>query len=126
MSGPDQAERLAQLEAALALADADPPRVDRADAADWLETRLALEPEPGMTRVVMHSVAFQYFPDDTKRRVAAYIEAAGAAATAEAPLAWLRFEEQPGDGHFSLRLRTWPGARRLLAWAHPHGARSNG
>jgi len=117
----DQAQRLAQLEAALALAEADPPRVNRGDAADWLESRLSLVPEPGVTRVVLHSVAFHYFPDATKQRIAAHIEAAGAAATAEAPLAWLRFEEQPCDGHFSLRLRTWPGEEHLLAWTHPHG-----
>ena len=117
---PEQAERLARLEAALALAAADPPRLDRGDAADWIEARL-LAPEPGVARVVMHSVAFHYFPERTKQRVAAHIEAAGAAAPAEAPLAWLRFEEQPGDEHFSLRLRIWPGQDRLLAWTHPHG-----
>jgi hypothetical protein len=117
----DQAQRLAQLEAALALGEAAPPPVDQGDAADWLESRLSLDPEPGMARVVLHSVAFHYFPDDTKQRIAAHIEATGAAATAQAPLAWLRFEEQPGDDHFSLRLRTWPGEERLLAWVHPHG-----
>ncbi len=117
----DQAQRLAQLDAALGIAAADPPRLDRADAADWLEAKLPLEPEPGVARVVLHSVAFHYFPDDTKKRVAAHIEAAGARATAEGPLAWLRYEEQKGDGHFSLRLRTWPGGEELLAWTHPHG-----
>ena len=53
--------------------------------------------------------------------VAAHLEAAGAKAAETAPLAWLRYEEQPGDRHFSLRLRTWPGDERLLAWTHPHG-----
>lgn len=118
---PDQAQRLAALEVAIALAAVDPPRLDRADAADWIEARLRLAPERGVTRVVMHSVAFHYFPERTKQRVAAHIEAAGAAAHAGAPLAWLRYEEQAGDAHFSLRLRTWPGEDELLAWAHPHG-----
>jgi hypothetical protein len=117
----DQAQRLAQLQAALALAAEHPPRLDRADAADWIETRLPLEPERGVARIVMHSVAFHYFPESTKQRVVAHIEAAGSTAPADAPLAWLRYEEQPGDGHFSLRLRTWPGEDELLAWAHPHG-----
>jgi hypothetical protein len=121
----DQARRLAQLEAALVLAEADPPRVDRGDAAEWLEARLPLTPEPGTTRVVLHSVAFHYFPDATKRRIAAYLEAAGANAAEAAPLAWLRYEEQPGDEHFSLRLRIWPGEDRLLAWVHPHGRSVN-
>ena len=117
----DQPERLQRLEAALAIAAVTPPEVDRADAADWLEAQLALDPEPGLTRVVMHSVAFQYFDADSQRRVTAHIEAAGKRASAAAPLAWLRYEQDPADGRPSLRLRTWPGEERLLAWAHPHG-----
>lgn len=119
---PDQARRLRQLQAAIAIAAADPPALDRADAADWIEAKLDPRPEPDVTRVVMHSVAFQYFPPDTQRRVTARIEAAGASATAQAPLAWLRFEWVPGDEAHSLRLRTWPGEERLLAFVHPHGA----
>jgi hypothetical protein len=118
----DQAQRLAQLEAALAIAAAEPPRVEAGDAADWLEAKLAPAPEPGVTRVVLHSVAFHYFPDPVKARIAAHIEGVGVGASETAPLAWLRYEEQPGDGHFSLRLRTWPGGEdELLAWVHPHG-----
>lgn len=119
---PDQPRRLAQIEAALGLAAADPPRLDRADAADWIEARLAIEPEPGVARVTMHSVAFQYFGAGAQARVARHIEAAGARASAAAPLAWLRFEKRPEDETYSLRLRIWPGEDRLLAWAHPHGS----
>jgi len=117
----DQPERLARLEAALAIAAGNPPEVDRADAADWIEARFAVEPEPGVTRVVMHSVAFQYFGAASRKRVAARIDAAGEAASAAAPLAWLRFEKEPGEDRHSLRLRTWPGGETLLAWTHPHG-----
>lgn len=119
---PDQAQRLRQLEAALDIATADPPPLDRADAADWIETHLPLDPVPGATRVVMHSVAFQYFPPDTQARVAAHIEAAGARASDDAPVAWLRYEWEAGDACHSLRLRMWPGEERLLAYVHPHGA----
>lgn len=118
---PDQPERLQRLAAALAIAGEAPPEVDRAGAADWLEASLALAPEPGVIRVVMHSVAFQYFDADSQRRVTARIEAAGERASADAPLAWLRYEQAPEDGRPSLRLRTWPGGEQLLAWAHPHG-----
>jgi hypothetical protein len=118
---PDQPERLQRLAAALAIAAGAPPEVDRASAADWLEAQLILTPEPGVTRVVLHSVAFQYFDADSQKRVTAHIEAAGERASAEAPLAWLRYEQAPGDGRPSLRLRTWPGGEQLLAWAHPHG-----
>lgn len=118
---PDQPERLQRLEAALAIAAAAPPGVDRAGAADWLEAQLALAPESGLARVVMHSIAFQYFDADSQRRVTARIEAAGERASAAAPLAWLRYEQEPDSGRPSLRLRTWPGGEQLLAWAHPHG-----
>lgn len=50
------------------------------------------------------------------------IEQAGAAASAQAPLAWLRFEKLPQDEGYSLRLRLWPGGETLLAWAHPHAS----
>lgn len=118
---PDQPERLAMLEAALAVAADHPPRVDRADAADWIHANLALAPEPDVARVVMHSVAFQYFGPAAQARVARHIEAAGAAAGEAAPLAWLRFEKEPDADRYSLRLRTWPGRDELLAWTHPHG-----
>ncbi|HEX4736927.1 MAG TPA: DUF2332 domain-containing protein [Allosphingosinicella sp.] len=119
----DQQERLARLEAALAIAAADSPRVDRGDAADWLDARLAEPPQPGMSRIVFHTVAFDYFPKETQAEVVRRLEETGAAATAEAPLAWLRFEVEPGQDAFALRLRTWPdGEDRLLALAHPHGS----
>jgi hypothetical protein len=118
---PDQEARLAQLGAALIVAAADPPPVAQGDAADWLETRLA--PAAGRTKVAFHSVAFQYFPTGTQSRIATMIEAAGAEAGEEAPLAWLRFEKLRDDEKYSLRLRLWPnGEDRLLAWCHPHGS----
>jgi hypothetical protein len=45
---------------------------------------------------------------------------AAAAASAEAPLAWLRLE--PAQGRFEVRLTLWPGGDdRLLATATGHG-----
>jgi hypothetical protein len=118
---PDQARRLAQLEAALAVAAEHPPEVDAGDAADWIEARLQEPPPAGAARMVLHSIAFHYFSDETKARIAAAMEAAGAAVTAAAPLAWLRYENEDGE-RITLRLRTWPGGDRLLAECHPHGA----
>ena len=122
---PDQRARLARIEAALAMAAGEPPPLDRGDAADWLEVRLDHAPEAGVVRVLMHSIAFQYFPEATQRRVAAHAEAVGAAATAEAPFAWLRLEMEAGVGPGpGLRLTVWPGgASRLLATGSPHGSR---
>jgi hypothetical protein len=119
---PDQPRRLAQLETALAVAAQDPPQVETGEAADWLESRLAEPQEAGVTRVVLHSIAFQYFPEATKARIEAALEESGARAESGAPLAWLRYEYDPGDGRITLRLKTWPGEDRLLAECHPHGS----
>lgn len=119
---PDQTERLRRTEAALALAAAEPPPVEAGDAADWIESRLGGSGDRGVTRAVMHSVAFQYFPPGAQERVARHIARVGAQASETSPLLWLRFEKLPEDDRFSLRLRTWPGEDRLLAWAHPHAS----
>jgi hypothetical protein len=115
---PDQEERLAQAERAIALRAADPPPVDAGDAADWIIQQLEAPPAEGTARIVMHSVAYQYFPAATQKRVTAAVEAAGE----REPLGWLRMEKRPEDERYSLRLRLWPGGEdRLLAWTHPHG-----
>ncbi|CAN5134487.1 DUF2332 domain-containing protein [soil metagenome] len=122
----DQQDRLNRLNAALDLAAGVSAPIDRGDAADWLEANLTVEPEPGICRVVMHTIAFQYFPTESQDRTRAHMERVGAAATPGAPLAWLTFEAE-GDGFERwpvLRLRTWPGdgEAEYLAKGHPHGA----
>lgn len=121
----DQRTRLARLEAALDLAARDPAVIDKADAADWLEAKLSPAPEPGVCRVVMHTIAYQYFPPDSQARIRAHIEAVGAKATEAAPLAWLNFEAASGavDRRPALDLTIWPGGEtRRLAICQPHGA----
>lgn len=116
----DQADRLARLRAALALARADPPALARADAADWVEARFAA-PRPGRAHVLMHSIVWQYLPPATQGRIAAAIARAGARATAEAPVAWLRLEADADGPGAALTLTLWPGGERLLARADFHG-----
>ena len=121
----DQRERLARLEAALEIAARTAVRIDTGDAADWLEAELDPEPEQGVCRVVMHTIAFQYFPLEVQARVRARVEAAGRKATGDAPLAWLTFEaEETGFERTPvLRLQAWPGGASVaLARGHPHGA----
>jgi hypothetical protein len=121
----DQAERMERVRGALHLAQQDPPPVDHADAADWVEAELAELPE-GQTTVLYHSFVWHYLPTATQDRVQAALEAAGARARADAGLAYLSFELKPGvvDGaeQAKLALTLWPGGeRRVLAEAHPHG-----
>lgn len=121
----DQIPRIARLNAALDLAAADPPVIDKSDAADWLEEALAVEPEVGVCRVVMHTIAFQYFSADGQARIRAHMERVGAGATDAAPLAWLAFEADRGgfERRPALTLRVWPGGgERRLATGQPHGA----
>ncbi len=98
------------------------PRVDRASAAEWIETALPLAVlQSGVTRVVLHSIAFQYFGDADRRRIADHLDRVGAVATADAPLAWLRFETAPETKGPELRLKVWPDAsERRLATADAH------
>ena len=109
----DQQDRLARLRAALAIAAEHPPRVEAADAADWLEARLA-EPAPH-GRLVYHTIAAQYFPQSTRDRIEAALQAAGTGADANCPLAHLAMEND-GGGAAGLRLRLWTGGE-MRAWA---------
>lgn len=119
---PDQLERVARAKAAIALALLLPPPIDRADAADWVEREVA--PVSGSVAVVFHSIAFQYFAASTKARIAAHL--AALPASADAPVAWLRYEmDDASQAQLpTLRLTLWQGGEpteQLLAKAHPHG-----
>ena len=78
------------------------------------------EPRPGVATVVFQSIVLQYLDDDQRAGVRAAIEAAGAGASADAPLAWLSME--PGGDLADVRLRVWPdGEDSLIARAGYHG-----
>lgn len=101
---PDQPERLALTRAAIAVSG---PAPVRCDAADWLAGRLT--PRPGSCHLVYSTVAWQYFTDDTKARCHEALQAAGAQATADAPLACFAMEADGADPGAGLSLRLWPG-----------------
>lgn len=118
---PDQGARLARLRAALAVAADHPPVVDRADAADWLATRLA-DGWQGSCHLVYHTIAFQYFPPGVQARIDRMMAAAGKQATDRAPLAWLAMEADEAKGSAAVTLRLWPGDRHFtLGRAGFHG-----
>jgi len=108
---PDQLDRLARLDAAIEVARRVPAEVHRADGPGWLAEQL-VEPEPGLTTVIVHSIVMQYLDHAARSRFSATVEQAGARATAAAPLAWLRLE--PRDDRAELRLTLWPGGHELL------------
>lgn len=122
----EQAERLKRIRAAIALAQAEGVTVEAADAGDWTERHAT--PQPGAATVLYHSIFWQYPPKETQDRMAAAIARAGAAASAQAPFAWLRMEAVWDAGGVSVyeievRLTLWPGGQeRRLAVVHPHGA----
>ncbi len=100
---PDQPERLALTRAAIAAAKTP---VAQGDAVDWLVGQLAHK--HGQTHLIYSTVAWQYFPAGKQAKGTAAIEAAGAAATTEAPLAWFRMENDGGTHGAALTLRLWP------------------
>ena len=117
---PDQAGRMAMTRAAIGIARQAPPDLARADAIDWLETRLE-SPERGTAHVVYNTVAWQYFAPDSQARGNALLERAGAAATRDHAIAHLAMEGDGGRGA-ALTLRLWPGGRtRQLARVDFHG-----
>ncbi|MEY2404999.1 MAG: hypothetical protein QOD38_2550, partial [Acidimicrobiaceae bacterium] len=118
---PDQLDRFAALDAALALAPAVPVDIDRADAADWVAEQLGRVHE-GVATVLFQSIVWQYLTNATRDAVRDTVQAAGARATARAPLAWLRMEpgRNPEQGA-EVRLRQWPGEERMLAITGYHG-----
>jgi hypothetical protein len=121
----DQLERLARLDAAIDLALASGIHVERADASEWLARQLS-DALPGAATVVYHSVMWQYMPPETQRGLIDLFDAVGRRAAIETPLAWLRFEPWSAADVFELRLTIWRGGagrERLLARAHPHGAK---
>ncbi|MCX7561083.1 DUF2332 family protein [Sulfitobacter sp. F26204] len=117
----DQPERIQMTRAAAAVPATRPVQ---GDAIDWLAPRLAQAPQ-GHMHLIQHSVAWQYFPAAVQDRGRALIEAAGARATLQRPLAWLSMETE-GDATAkigaALTLQLWPGDLTIeLGRADFHG-----
>lgn len=121
---PEHHVRFERMEAAIAAAHADKPDIVAMNAADFVEAELARPQAAGTVRVLMHSIVWQYVPADQQARVTAAMEAAGARATAERPLAWIALEANRTVHSHELVVRYWPGgaAPKMLGRSHAHGA----
>ena len=121
---PEHRIRFARMEAAIVAAQEKKPNLVRATAADFVEAELKKPQAAGTTRVLMHSIVWQYVPEDQQMRVTTAMEEAGAEATADRPLAWIALEANRTAHVHELVVRHWPGgeAGRTLARSHPHGA----
>ena len=78
----------------------------------------------GVTRVLMHSVVWQYLPVASREQIRIAMDAAGARATVERPLGWVMMEPNRDLHRHEVRVRGWPGDRAmdLVALTHAHGA----
>ncbi len=116
---PDQPDRLARFDGAVALARETGVQVERADAAQWLAQKLSVRADDAAT-IVYHSVFLQYPPREAREAIVDAIQSAGARATERAPLAWVRLEPEAliDDVRDSPRMvidvTTWPGAKRRI------------
>jgi hypothetical protein len=126
---PEHTVRFERMAAAIAEAGKSAPDLVKMDAAEFIEAELAKPQAAGTTRVLMHSIVWQYVPKDQQARVTAAMDKAGALATAERPLAWIALEANRTVHLHELVVRYWPDSRisagaepKMLARAHPHGA----
>ncbi len=117
-------ERIARIDAAIALAAERAPDVMEMDAAEWVDQRLIAPQASDTTRVVFHSIVWQYLPPETRARIERAIADAGARATPGRRLAWVMLETNRQTFRHELTVRYWPGGEEpvLLGTAHAHGA----
>lgn len=119
---PDQLLRLRRLDAAIELAGRVPARLEQtADTAATLRAELGTAHRGGT--LLMQSIVWQYIDREVRWAINEVVEEAGAAATANAPLAWLTFEVDEFDRRrAAVQLRRWPGGGgTLIAHADFHG-----
>lgn len=120
---PEQTERVARISAALESFARSGLKVAQGDALAWTQAQLAAPQASGTARVFYHSVFIQYLPPDLRQALRARLTAAGDAATAERPFAWLAMESAPDNPQTcQLTLRLSPGGtRRTFAAVDWHG-----
>jgi hypothetical protein len=121
---PEMTERVERLDAAIRMARARPPSIEKCGAEAFVTWMLAQEAAEGVTRALFHSIVWQYLPEAVRATIEMAMIRAGTAATDERPLAWVTVETNRKTFRHELRCRYWPGGEEwtLLGEAHAHGA----
>lgn len=124
---PEAFFRMDRIDAAVALAGEHAPDVIKADAAEFVSEALTASQPDGVTRVLFHSIVWQYIPEEQQAQIEQAMAQAAASACEKRPLAWLMLETNRETFKHELIVRYWDGGAQsgephLLANAHPHGA----
>jgi hypothetical protein len=121
---PEMTARFARMDAGIAMIRERSVDLVQADAADWVEAQLALPQALGTTRVLMHSIVWQYLLGEAQARITKAMEIAAASATPERSLAWIALETNRDTFQHELMVRYWPSGdeMKVLGTAHAHGA----
>ena len=121
---PEHRVRFERLELAAAAARSQAPDLVEADAAVFVAEALGRPQAAGTTRVLMHSIVWQYLGAERQAAITAAMDEAGERATPERPLAWIALETNRTAFRHELIVRHWPGdgGQQMLGHAHPHGA----
>lgn len=116
---PDQIERFERLRAAIGIAATSNIELERRSADHFVQERLA--DDSSLPRVVFHSIVWQYLSSEVRNGVRDAL--AGATASRDAPVIWLRME--PSGSAADVRVTVYDGGRepieRRLAEIGYHG-----
>lgn len=119
---PDQLDRVRLIKAAIAYSLSDRAiHVVKEDAIEFLQQALASRTR-NQLKIIQHTIAWQYFPDELKQRGEALFETYGAKASNTAPLARIAMENDGRNDSAALSITLWPkGETYSLGRADFHG-----
>lgn len=124
---PEHEKRFENLQHAIGIAQANPPALEQGVADQWVTRQLERRQDENSTRILVHSIVWQYLGQTAQDEITARMEAAGKRASSERQLAWAAVEANRETLRHELILRHWDGGDNQgepvkLGYAHAHGA----
>ena len=122
----DMPSRRARLLAALQIADAAAPEIDRADAAGWVAAQIMQRPK-GEVTVLYHSIVWPYLGVSQRFAIESAFAQAAENIRPDAPLVWLKMDGRELGTIAQLSYRIWTGDNGpegeevIIGPCHPHG-----